>query len=168
MEVFPECEISVGDIITTRNAKPSENITPGFWNHAAIVGSYKGRLCVVEVQYRFPEVVAFTPNCFFRRYPRVRAGWCYYGPEMANFAVKQIGRPINYTIKQPSKHDLTPEIKNENCVSFLRRCAFNVISADVGWQVPDDVVEKTFLRWEWLTEDWTPPASKWAGRIHKL
>lgn len=138
-------EINPGDIILTRNLRPIHNLTPGFYNHAAI---YCGCNIIIEAQIR-KGVITTDLEEFLDRYPivtAVRYAGGKFNTEAAAYARNFGGK------KYGKLSSLFKRLFNDgadNCVSLVRRIFKDIGEVDTGWKVPDDIandnnVEKIF------------------------
>jgi len=162
-----------GDILLARNGFGA-NPTPGHWNHVAIVGDSPRGLCVVEVQAKFPEVVAFGVESFLARYAEVALLLAEEfvaaidSVAAAKVAVKSVGVKIDYAVLQRKTAGDT--IGEDNCVSFLRKCFFLGAGTEKNWRKPDDLLSeqdfslRTIKKVENIRE-WSAPDDKWSGRL---
>lgn len=163
-----------GDVILTRNLLPRQNLTPGYWNHAAIAVVLANGPAVVEMQSE-RGVIATSAVAFFRRYPEyvvLRGRVDFDRDRIGKDAWERVGKPFDYRpgASLPFRVDANAPI--ENCVSFVRRCYLSV-GRDYRWRTPDCIFNGRFVDdFETITfaderKDWREPLIKWDGIIEK-
>lgn len=155
-----------GHLCLTRNRR-GQNMTPGYWNHAAIVADGPAGLCVVEIQRDFAQVTAFRVEPFLRRYPEWMVLAPKTGRDAADIAVQRAGRPNLWTFLPIRRRDvISAEWGRDNGVSFLRRCFWAATGHDYGWITPDDIASEGFCPVDRFSDpNWSPPTDKWDGRL---
>ena len=132
--------MKIGDILITRNSNEEDNITPGYWNHAAM---FVGNDRIVEAQLVPGSVIITDFDEFVNRYPlvkvfRFKGVSAEYGEKAAVEALKIVGsryRKVASIFKWLRRNP-----RGENCVSVVRKAYRNVFGWDPRWKIPDHIV----------------------------
>lgn len=137
-----------GDIFLTRRADESENVSPGYWNHAAI---YTEHGTIIEslrergvVETNFENWLEDVDRFVTIRYNGVNKD----KPKMAaKFARRLLGiryRTISSIFRVIGSRRINMGL---NCVSVVRLCYRKAFRYDPGWRIPDHIYEdKNFRR----------------------
>jgi len=129
-------DLMPGDLILTRNQTARENVTPGYWNHVAIVGTSG---MILEAQRMSDGVIETFPDVFQSRYPE----WCVLravDKNQAFLAAQNAERRVgmsDYRYFSSVLPYLDEKGKNDNCVSLVRRAYLVATGIDYRWRRPD-------------------------------
>lgn len=134
-------DLKPGDILLTKNTDKVGNPTPGYWNHAAVVGRDN---FVIEAQEEVPKllpeggIVKSNGYYFWERYPEILC--LRYGQiNISSAAEKYVGNPyrkiasVFMFMRKPTR--------GENCVSLIRRAYQDTTGEDPKWKFPDDIAK---------------------------
>ena len=126
-----------GDVFITRNSGGKEaNPTPGYYNHAAILGINDW---VVEAQESFDQIIAVPLKYFLKRYPEIvtlRPNDNDVALKTAEYSLNMIGRKYD---KVESIRPLWLWRTDDNCISLVRRIYYKITGRDYMWLAPDQL-----------------------------
>ena len=130
--------LEIGDILLTRHADETKNVTPGHWNHAAM---YVGNNTIVEAQEGPNAVLTVDWSTFYYRYGEILVLRSYYSMAIRNKMADCARQLIGSTYRKFASvfRFLRSTQRGENCVSVVRKAVKQATGRDFNWKKPDDI-----------------------------